>query len=159
MICSSCILKYRNYDTRKERPMKLTIFAATGGIGRQILEQAGAAGPDVTPGARTPPQLPADLSTQVRVATAYLPPPEPAPPPPQEGDPPPRARRGGAAPRPARADGHATDRHLQAGPRAQSAARPLHLTRRCRPFHAPRARAARDDPTGHRRRQLVRRRD
>lgn len=34
--------------------MKLTIFAATGGIGRQILEQALAAGHDVTAVVRNP---------------------------------------------------------------------------------------------------------
>jgi uncharacterized protein YbjT (DUF2867 family) len=34
--------------------MKLTIFAATGGIGRQALEQAVAAGHDVTAVARNP---------------------------------------------------------------------------------------------------------
>jgi len=34
--------------------MKLTIFAATGGIGRHILEQAVAAGRDVTAVVRTP---------------------------------------------------------------------------------------------------------
>lgn len=39
--------------------MKLTIFAATGGIGRQLLEQAVAAGHDVTAVARNPQNLPA----------------------------------------------------------------------------------------------------
>ena len=34
--------------------MKLTIFAATGGVGRQLLRQAGAAGHDVTAVVRTP---------------------------------------------------------------------------------------------------------
>lgn len=51
--------------------MKLTIFAATGGIGRQLLEQAVAAGHDVTAVARNPRNLPpvaarvvaADLAT------------------------------------------------------------------------------------------------
>src|ERR1700759_325186 len=37
--------------------MKLTIFAATGGIGRQLLEQAIAAGHDVTAVARNPQHL------------------------------------------------------------------------------------------------------
>ena len=37
--------------------MKLTIFAATGGIGRQLLEQAIAAGHDVTAVARNPQNL------------------------------------------------------------------------------------------------------
>jgi putative NADH-flavin reductase len=50
--------------------MKLTIFAATGGIGRQLLDQAVAAGHDVTAVARHPEKLPggvravrADLAT------------------------------------------------------------------------------------------------
>jgi uncharacterized protein YbjT (DUF2867 family) len=38
--------------------MKLTMFAATGGIGRQILDQARAAGHDVTAVARNPSTLP-----------------------------------------------------------------------------------------------------
>ncbi|MBV9207907.1 MAG: NAD(P)H-binding protein [Actinobacteria bacterium] len=49
--------------------MKLTIFAATGGIGRQLLEQAVAAGHDVTAVARNPQNLPAAM---VRVVTADL---------------------------------------------------------------------------------------
>ncbi|WP_131768064.1 NAD(P)-dependent oxidoreductase [Candidatus Protofrankia californiensis] len=49
--------------------MKLTIFAATGGIGRQILDQAVAAGHDVTAVVRNPRKLP---STQVRIVTADL---------------------------------------------------------------------------------------
>jgi len=48
--------------------MKLTIFAATGGIGRQILKQAVAAGHDVTAVVRNPKKL----SRQVRVVTADL---------------------------------------------------------------------------------------
>jgi putative NADH-flavin reductase len=48
--------------------MKLTIFAATGGIGRQILEQALAAGHDVTAVARNPRTLPGE----VRAVTADL---------------------------------------------------------------------------------------
>lgn len=48
--------------------MKLTIFAATGGIGRQVLEQAVAAGHDVTAVVRNPKKL----SGQVRVVTADL---------------------------------------------------------------------------------------
>jgi putative NADH-flavin reductase len=48
--------------------MKLTIFAATGGIGRQILEQALAAGHDVTAVARSPRTLPG----AVRAVTADL---------------------------------------------------------------------------------------
>ena len=49
--------------------MKLTIFAATGGIGRQLLEQAVAAGHDITAVVRNPQNLP---STQPRVVVADL---------------------------------------------------------------------------------------
>jgi putative NADH-flavin reductase len=49
--------------------MKLTIIAATGGIGRQILEQATAAGHDVTAVVRDPSRLP---STTARVMTVDL---------------------------------------------------------------------------------------
>jgi putative NADH-flavin reductase len=48
--------------------MKLTIFAATGGIGRQLLEQAVAAGRQVTAVVRNPDKLTGD----VRVVTADL---------------------------------------------------------------------------------------
>jgi putative NADH-flavin reductase len=48
--------------------MKLTIFAATGGIGRKILEQAVAAGHDVTAAVRNPKKL----SAQVRTVTVDL---------------------------------------------------------------------------------------
>jgi uncharacterized protein YbjT (DUF2867 family) len=44
--------------------MKLTIFAATGGIGRQALEQTVAAGHDVTAVVRNPKKL----SGEVRIA-------------------------------------------------------------------------------------------
>src|SRR5215831_10600154 len=44
-----------------EGEMKLSIFAATGGIGRQILDQAVAAGHDVTAVVRNPDKLPAQL--------------------------------------------------------------------------------------------------
>ena len=54
--------------------MKLTIFAATGGIGRQLLEQAVAAGHDVTAVVRNPKRL----SRQVHVVTADLAAPDPA---------------------------------------------------------------------------------
>ena len=54
--------------------MKLTIFAATGGIGRQLVDQALAAGHDVTAVARNPASLPA----QVRPVTADLATAEPA---------------------------------------------------------------------------------
>lgn len=49
--------------------MKLTIVAASGGIGRQILEQAVAAGHDVTAVVRNPRKLP---STPARILTADL---------------------------------------------------------------------------------------
>jgi putative NADH-flavin reductase len=42
---------------REEQQMKLTIFAATGGIGHQLLEQAVAAGHDVTAVVRNPGKL------------------------------------------------------------------------------------------------------
>jgi putative NADH-flavin reductase len=58
--------------------MKLTIFAATGGIGRQLLEQAVAAGHDVTAVVRNPSKLSAQVSAQVRVVTADLAAPDPA---------------------------------------------------------------------------------
>jgi putative NADH-flavin reductase len=48
--------------------MKLTIFAATGGIGRQVLEQAVAAGHDVTAAVRNP----KTLSVAVRTVIADL---------------------------------------------------------------------------------------
>ncbi len=48
--------------------MKLTIFAATGGIGRQALEQAVAAGHDVTAVVRNP----KTLSAAIRIVTADL---------------------------------------------------------------------------------------
>ena len=49
--------------------MKITIFAATGGIGRQVLEQAVAAGHDVTAVVRNPRNLP---SAPARVVQADL---------------------------------------------------------------------------------------
>ena len=48
--------------------MKLTVIAATGGVGRQLLEQAVAAGHDVTAVARNP----GKLTRQVRSVTADL---------------------------------------------------------------------------------------
>jgi putative NADH-flavin reductase len=51
-----------------ERQMKITIFAATGGIGRQALKQAIAAGHSVTAVVRNPKKL----SREVRVITADL---------------------------------------------------------------------------------------
>ncbi|MFI6597533.1 NAD(P)-dependent oxidoreductase [Nonomuraea sp. NPDC050536] len=49
--------------------MKLTVFAATGRVGRHVLEQALSAGHDVTAVVRDPGKLPA---TQARVVTADL---------------------------------------------------------------------------------------
>ncbi|GIH75151.1 NAD(P)-dependent oxidoreductase [Planobispora longispora] len=49
--------------------MRLTIFAATGGIGRRLLDQAVAAGHDVTAAVRNPRKLP---STRARVVPADL---------------------------------------------------------------------------------------
>ena len=54
--------------------MKLTIFAATGGIGRLAMEQAIAAGHDVTAVVRNPKKL----SAAVRAVTADLTRPDPA---------------------------------------------------------------------------------
>jgi len=53
---------------------KLTVFAATGGIGRQVLEQAVAAGHDVTAVVRNPKKL----SPGVRAVAADLAAPDPA---------------------------------------------------------------------------------
>jgi len=52
--------------------MKLTIFAATGGIGRQILEQAVAAGHEVTAIVRNPKKLSEQVRQEVRTVTADL---------------------------------------------------------------------------------------
>ena len=57
-----------------QRRMSLTVVAATGGIGRQILEQAVAAGHEVTAVVRNPKKL----SRQVRFITADLASPDPA---------------------------------------------------------------------------------
>jgi putative NADH-flavin reductase len=54
--------------------MRLTVFAATGGIGRQLVEQAVAAGHDVTAVARNPQGLPKG----VRIVAADLSAPDPA---------------------------------------------------------------------------------
>jgi putative NADH-flavin reductase len=51
--------------------MKVTIFAATGGIGRQLLEQAVAAGHDVTAVVRNPQRL-SEYAGRVRIVTADL---------------------------------------------------------------------------------------
>lgn len=53
--------------------MRLTIFAATGGVGRQVLEQAVAAGHDVTAVVRNPAKVAAD----VRIVRADLADPDP----------------------------------------------------------------------------------
>ncbi|GAA3205620.1 NAD(P)H-binding protein [Dactylosporangium siamense] len=58
----------------QELSMRLVIFAATGGIGRHLLEQALAAGHDVTAVARNPRSLPAG----VRTVAADLADPDPA---------------------------------------------------------------------------------
>ncbi len=54
--------------------MKVTIIAATGGVGRELVTQALAAGHQVTAVARRP----RDLPPQVRVVTADLRQPDPA---------------------------------------------------------------------------------
>ena len=59
--------------------MKLTIIAATGGVGRQLLRQALDAGHDVTAVARNPANLPQDVlaGQAVRIAAADLAAPDP----------------------------------------------------------------------------------
>jgi putative NADH-flavin reductase len=57
-----------------EETMKLTIIAATGGVGRELLQQALAAGHDVTAVVRNP----GKLSRQVRAITTDLAAPDPA---------------------------------------------------------------------------------
>jgi len=52
--------------------MKLTIFAATGGIGRHVLEQAVAAGHEVTAAVRNPEKLSEQVREKVRTVTADL---------------------------------------------------------------------------------------
>src|SRR5215472_6524091 len=68
------------YDLQRtryqEQDMKLTIFAATGGIGRQLLTQAVAAGHDVTAVVRSPEKLPGGGT--VRVVKADMADPDPA---------------------------------------------------------------------------------
>jgi putative NADH-flavin reductase len=54
--------------------MKLTIFAATGGAGREILKQSLAAGHDVTVVVRNPGKLPA---AAMRIVTADMAAPDP----------------------------------------------------------------------------------
>jgi putative NADH-flavin reductase len=55
-----------------EREMKLTIFAATGGIGRHVLEQAVTAGYEVTAVVRDPKKLSEQVRQTVRTVTADL---------------------------------------------------------------------------------------
>jgi putative NADH-flavin reductase len=59
--------------------MKLTIIAATGGVGRQLLRQALDAGHDVTAVARNPAKLPQDLlaARATRIVTTDLASPDP----------------------------------------------------------------------------------
>ena len=56
--------------------MKITIIAATGGVGRQLVGQALASGHDVTAVARNPAKLPPELLV-ARVVTADLARPDP----------------------------------------------------------------------------------
>jgi len=65
---------HRTGQQEGQQQMKLTIFAASGGIGRHLLEQATAAGHDVTAVVRNPQKL----SGQVPVVTADLAVAEPA---------------------------------------------------------------------------------
>lgn len=57
--------------------MKLTIFAATGGVGRELLTQALDAGHDVTVVVRNPAKLPAAVGGRVRVVSADMAAPDP----------------------------------------------------------------------------------
>jgi putative NADH-flavin reductase len=57
--------------------MKLTVIAATGGVGRQLLSQALDAGHDVTAVVRNPAKVPPELR-HARIVTADLASPEPA---------------------------------------------------------------------------------
>src|SRR5215203_30331 len=57
-----------NRRPAEDRTMKVTIFAATGGIGRQLLAQAVARHDDVTAVARNPNKL----SAEARIVTADL---------------------------------------------------------------------------------------
>src|SRR5213082_1724403 len=61
------------HEPARERGMRLTIFAATGGIGRQVLEQAVGAGHEVTAVVRNPAKLP----RAVRAVTSDLAAPDP----------------------------------------------------------------------------------
>src|SRR2546430_4363339 len=61
----------------RRQQMKLTIMAATGGVGQQLLRQALGFGHDVTAVVRNPAKLPAALR-EARIVTADLAAPEPA---------------------------------------------------------------------------------
>src|SRR5712691_3775921 len=63
-------------DASRRKPMKLTVFAATGGIGRQIVEQAVASGHDVTAVVRDARKL-AGRQNGLRVVTVDLATPDP----------------------------------------------------------------------------------
>ncbi|HWN57813.1 MAG TPA: NAD(P)H-binding protein, partial [Methylomirabilota bacterium] len=52
--------------------MKITIFAATGGIGRHVLGQAVGAGHEITVVVRDPKKLPEQARQKVRTVTADL---------------------------------------------------------------------------------------
>jgi len=67
--------------------MKVTIAAATGGVGRELLGQALAAGHDVTAVVRNPDRLPGEVRSdgRARVVTADLARPDPEPPPGRDG--------------------------------------------------------------------------
>jgi putative NADH-flavin reductase len=58
--------------------MKITIIAATGGVGQQLLRQALGAGDDVTAVARNPGKIPPALRSEARIVTADLAEPDPA---------------------------------------------------------------------------------
>jgi uncharacterized protein YbjT (DUF2867 family) len=66
-------------DPDRSKQMKLTIFAATGGVGRELLTQALDAGHDVTVVVRNPAKLPAALAAtgRVRVVSANMAAPDP----------------------------------------------------------------------------------
>jgi putative NADH-flavin reductase len=70
--CTCCVAA--GAARTKEVEMKLTIFAATGGVGRQLLEQALAAGHDVTAVVRNPKKL----TAEVPIVIADLTHPDPA---------------------------------------------------------------------------------
>src|SRR5258708_27812658 len=70
------LVSYESEIILRRRQMRLTVFAATGGIGRHLVDQAVAAGHDVTAVARSPRNLPAD--GRFRVVAADLANPDPA---------------------------------------------------------------------------------